>query len=112
MISIRGQYKKKILVHEKNIIIQLIKTVIFNMDTRSAELFMVPAPGIEVVQCHSGRTFQGVGDNDWKEKMGRKSCCPQHGTVRDTGLGDVSQESLGRGGEAGALSVLQVYSPC
>lgn len=74
---------------------------------------MVPAPGIEVVQCHSRRAFQGVGDNDWKEKMGRKShCCPQHGTVRDTGLGDVLTGVLRKGGEAGALSVLQVYSPC
>ena len=53
---------KKILVHEKNIIIQLIKTVIFNRDTVGVLSFlMVPTPGTEVVQCHSGENLSGNG---------------------------------------------------
>lgn len=54
---------KKILVHEKNIIIQLIKTVIFNRDTVGvlSFLLMVPAPGTEVVQCHCGENLSGRG---------------------------------------------------
>ena len=78
------------MVHEKNIIIQLIKTVIFNRDTRSAELpFHGSSPrdrGCPVSLW--GEPFGEGRINDWK-KMGRESCCPQRGTGRDTGLGDV-----------------------
>lgn len=57
----KGAVQKKILVHEKNIIIQLIKTVIFNRDTVGvlSFLLMVPASGTEVVQCHCGENLSG-----------------------------------------------------
>ena len=77
---------------KKHIIIQLIKTVIFNRDTVGvlSFLLMVSAPGTEVVQCHCGENLSGRWViNDWKEKMRRKLCCPQCGTGRDTGLGGV-----------------------
>ena len=46
---------------KKHIIIQLIKTVIFNRDTVGvlSFLLMVSAPGTEDVQCHSGENSSG-----------------------------------------------------
>ena len=89
---------KKILVHEKNIIIQLIKTVIFNRDTVGVLSFlMVPTPrdrGCPVSLW--GEPFREWGDNDWKEKMSRKSCCPQHGTVKEYRAGGCACRSLRR----------------
>lgn len=49
---------------------------------------MVPAPKTEVDQCHCGKKLSGDGwDNGRKGKMGRKSCCSQCGTDKDTELG-------------------------
>lgn len=49
---------------------------------------MVPAPKTEVDQCHCGKKLSGEGwDNGRKGKMGRKSCCSQCGTDKDTELG-------------------------
>lgn len=49
---------------------------------------MVLAPKTGVVQCHCGKKLSREGwDNGRKGKMGRKSCCSQCETGKDTELG-------------------------
>ena len=82
------------MVHEKNIIIQLIKTVIFNRDTVGvlSFLLMVPAPGTEAVQCHCGENLSGRGGLMTGRRWGESPAVPSVEQAGIQGWGMCSQE--------------------
>ena len=97
MISIRGQYKKIFGPWKKHNISVNKNSYLQQGHCRSAELPYGSNPrdrGCPVSLW--GEPFREWGDNDWKEKMSRKSCCPQHGTVKEYRAGGCACRSLRR----------------